>query len=170
MCTSVSSCRSTTHQASPGPVAAQYGAVNAPMWRLPSTARSAVNVAFRSELCHAGLLSARFTEVKQYEGADTLKSDALSRRAVASCCGVTRLGLYCNSNLHTSPTGRCHSTMGQHDAGCCVVGSVFPCWLFHPVQRSPTCRRSCSFPLDELLYSLALTCECFGSVTVGSSL
>ena len=26
----------------------------------------------------------------------------------------------------TNPMGRCNSTMGQHDAGCCVAGSVFP--------------------------------------------
>ncbi len=29
------------------------------------------------------------------QGADTLKSDALARRAVLSCCGVARLGLLC---------------------------------------------------------------------------
>ena len=30
-----------------------------------------------------------------------------------------------NSSLHTNPMGRRHSTTGQHDAGCCVAGSVF---------------------------------------------
>ena len=76
------------------------------------------------------------------QGADTLQSDALSCHAVALCCCVVPLGLYwaafaspqllpewlgqCNSSLHTKPMGQCHSTMGQHDAGCCVAGSVFP--------------------------------------------
>ncbi len=30
---------------------------------------------------------------------------------------------------NTNPMGRWHSMMGQHDAGCCVAGSVFPALL-----------------------------------------
>ncbi len=64
------------------------------------------------------------------------------RRAAPSCCGVTPLGQHwaafaspqplreqlegCNSSCHTNPMGRRNSTTGQHDAGCCVAGSVFP--------------------------------------------
>ena len=34
-----------------------------------------------------------------------------------------------NSSLHADPMLRCNSTTGQHDAGCCVAGSVFPASL-----------------------------------------
>ncbi len=78
-------------------------------------------------------------------GEDTLKSNALLRRADLSCCCVTSLGQHqaafalpqplweqlgrWNSSLHTNPAGRRNSTTGQHDAGCCVAGSLFPALL-----------------------------------------
>ncbi len=54
-----------------------------------------------------------------HKGADRLN--------VASCCPVV---MWRRLIVSRQPLwewfGRRHSMMGQHDAGCCVAGSVFP--------------------------------------------
>ncbi len=83
------------------------------------------------------------TGTRLFQGADTLKSDALFRHAVASCCGpigfvwrllfhlLTALGALgaTQTQPNANPMGRRHSTTEQHDAGCCVADSGDPASL-----------------------------------------